>query len=167
MFERRLGHGVERIGDDDEDRVRRDRRNLVHHVRHDLVVGVQQVVAAHAGLARDAGGDDDDVGVRGLGVVVRADDVHVALLDRHGFEQVERLALRDAFRDIDQDDVRQFLRGDPVGGGRAYIACSTMVTFLRMSLLLCSATSCFRSFAWRTRWSSPWSRPASGARSRR
>ena len=33
---------------------------------HDLVVDLQQVVAAHARLARHAGGDDDDVGVGGL-----------------------------------------------------------------------------------------------------
>ena len=39
-----------------------------------VVVRVQQVVAAHARLARDAGGDDDDVGLGGFGVVVGADD---------------------------------------------------------------------------------------------
>jgi hypothetical protein len=70
-----LGHGVERIGDDDQDRLRRLRDDLGDHVGHDLVVGVQQVVAAHSGLARNAGGDDDDVGVGRGGVVVGADDV--------------------------------------------------------------------------------------------
>ena len=44
--------------------------DLADHVLHDLVVGVEQVVAAHAGLARNAGGDDDDVGIRCVGVVV-------------------------------------------------------------------------------------------------
>ncbi len=68
-----LGHGVERVGDDDEDAVRRVLHDLADHIAHDLVVGVEQVVAAHAGLARDAGGDDDDVGVGGVGVVVGAD----------------------------------------------------------------------------------------------
>src|ERR1039457_4429021 len=44
-----------------------------------------------------AGGDDYDVGVRGVGVVVRAQDVGVALLDRHGFYQIQVFAFGDAF----------------------------------------------------------------------
>jgi hypothetical protein len=104
--------------------------DLVHHVGHDLVVGLQQVVAAHAGLARDARGDDHDVGVCCFGVVVRADDVHVALLDRHGFEQVERLALGNALRHVDEDYVSKFLGCYPVCGGRAYVSCSNDSYFL-------------------------------------
>ena len=83
---------------------------------------MQQVVAAHAGLARNAGSDDHDVGVGGGGVVVRADDVHIALLDRHGFEQVERFALGHAFDNIDQHHVGQFLGGNPVCGRGADVA---------------------------------------------
>ena len=69
------------------------------------MVGVQQVIAAHAGLAWNSGGDDNDVGVGGIGVVVRAEDVGVALLDGHRFEQVEGFALRHAFDDVDEDHV--------------------------------------------------------------
>src|SRR5215471_4940374 len=50
-----------------------------------------QFVAAHAGLARNAGGDDDNVGVRGVFVLVGTEHVRVALLDGHGFQQVEPL----------------------------------------------------------------------------
>ena len=60
--------------------------------------------------------------LRGVGVVIRADDVHVALLDRHGLEQVERLALRNAFHDVDQNDVGQFLGCNPVRRGRAHVS---------------------------------------------
>ena len=76
------------------------------HILHDLVVGVQQIVAAHAGFAGDAGGDDDDVGVGRVLIVVGASDVGVALFDGHGFEQVEALALRHTLDDVDEDDVR-------------------------------------------------------------
>ena len=95
---------------------------LGDHVFHDLVVRVKQVVAAHAGLARNAGGDDDDVRGGGVGVVLGADDAGVALLDRHGFEQVEAFALGYAFDDVDENDVGEFLGGDPVGGGGADVA---------------------------------------------
>ena len=95
---------------------------FVHDVGHDLEVGVEQVVAAHAGLAGDAGGDDDDVGVGGVGVVVGAGDVAVALLDGHGLEEVEPLALRHAFDDVDEDDVGEFLGRDPVSGGCTDVA---------------------------------------------
>ena len=39
---------------------------------HHLEIDAEQVVAAHAGLARHAGGDDDDVGAGDGGVVARA-----------------------------------------------------------------------------------------------
>ena len=56
--------------------------------------------------------------------------MHVALLDGHGLEQVERLALGDAFDDVDQDDIGQFLGGDPVGGSGAYVAGADNADFL-------------------------------------
>src|SRR5258708_22674708 len=113
-----LCHGVERIGDDDEDAVRRVVHDLADYVVHDFVVSIQKIVAAHAGLARNSSGDDDDVGVGGVGVVVRADDVGIALLDRHGFEQVETLSLRDAFHDVAEHDVAQFFGADPLSRAR-------------------------------------------------
>jgi hypothetical protein len=48
--------------------------DLTDHIVHDFVIGIQKIVAAHAGLAWDSGGDDNDVGVRGVSVVVRAKD---------------------------------------------------------------------------------------------
>ena len=95
---------------------------LADHVFHDFVVGIEQVVAAHARLARNAGGDDDDVGVRGVGVVVGAEHVGIALLDGHGLEQIESFALRNAFDDVDEDDVSEFLGGDPMGCRGAHVA---------------------------------------------
>ena len=118
----RLRHGVERVGDDDQDAIGRVLHHLAHHVAHDLEVGVEQVVAAHAGLARNAGGDDHDVGVGGVGVIVGAEHVGVALFDGHGLQQIETLALGHAFDDVDQYDVAQFLRRQPVRRGGAHVA---------------------------------------------
>ena len=122
LLERGLRHRVERVGDDDDDAVGRVRDDLAHHAAHDAEVGVQQVVAAHAGLAWNAGSDDNDVGVGGVGVVVCADDLAVALFDGHGLEKIERLALRHAFNDVDEDDIGKFLGGDPMSGGGADVA---------------------------------------------
>ena len=91
---------------------------------HDLVVGVEQVVAAHSGLARNAGSDDHDVGVGGIGVIVGARDVAVALLHRHGLQQIERLALGNSLHDVDEHDIGQFLGSDPMGRGGPNISCS-------------------------------------------
>uniref|UniRef100_E6QN76 Uncharacterized protein n=1 Tax=mine drainage metagenome TaxID=410659 RepID=E6QN76_9ZZZZ len=124
LFEGSLGHSVEGVGDDDEDGLGRLGDDFRDHVGHDLVVGVEQVVAAHSGLAGQASGDNNDVGVGGLGIVVGAGDVYVAFFDGHGFEQVESLALWDAFGDVDENDVGEFLGGDPVRGGGANVACA-------------------------------------------
>ena len=37
-------------------------------------------------------------------------------------KQVETLALRDAFDDVDEDDIAQLFGGDPVSGGGAYVS---------------------------------------------
>src|ERR1700733_1964885 len=100
------------------------------HGFHDVVIRIEQVVAAHAGLARDSGGDDHDVGVGGVFVVVGAGDVGVALFDRHGFEQVEAFALRYTFDDVDEDDVGEFFGSDPVGGGGSHVAGADNGNFL-------------------------------------
>ena len=92
------------------------------HILHDVVVGVEQVVAAHARLARNTGRDHDDVRVRGVGVVVGPDDERIALLDGHGFEQVEPLALGHAFDDVDQYHIGQLFGGDPVRGSGAHVS---------------------------------------------
>src|SRR3984957_15587229 len=67
---RGLRHSVEWIGNDDEDAVRRVMDNLADYVVHDFVICVEQVIAAHARLAGDSGGDHHDVGVCGVGVVI-------------------------------------------------------------------------------------------------
>ncbi len=56
--------------------------------------------------------------------------MHVALLDRHGLEQVERLALGNSFHYIDQDDIGQFLGSNPVCRGRAHVARADNAYFL-------------------------------------
>ena len=76
---------------------------------HDLEVDAEQVVAAHAGLARHAGGDDDDVGAGDGGIVARAGELGVEPFDRTGLGEIERLALGHAVDDVEQDDVAEFL----------------------------------------------------------
>src|SRR5208282_205373 len=100
-----LRHGVERVGDDDEDAVRRMLHHLADYVAHDFEVGVQKVIAAHSRLAWNSRGDDDNVRLGCVGIVVRAEDGGIALLDRHRLEQVETFALGDAFDYVDEDDI--------------------------------------------------------------
>ena len=64
---------VDRVGDDGRDGARAGLGDALGQRLHDGGVGVEEVVAGHAGLARDAGRDDDDVAaVEGLVQVVRA-----------------------------------------------------------------------------------------------
>ena len=139
-----LRHGVQRVRDDDKDGVRRMMNDLADHVVHNFVVGIQKIIAAHARLARDSSGDDDDVGVGGVSVIVSAEDGGVALLDGHGLEEIESLALRNAFDDIDKDDVGEFFRSDPMGSGGAYISRSDDGDFLTHSIpsLMFAFNSC-------------------------
>ena len=82
-------------------------RGLRHDRLDDARVLRQQVVAAHPGLAGEARGHDDDVGARGVGVVVRAHHAGVVADDGRRLGQVEALALGQALDDVDEDDVGQ------------------------------------------------------------
>jgi hypothetical protein len=73
-------------------------------------------------LARNSGGDDDDVGVGRVGVVVRAENSGVAFLDRHGLEQIKTFPLRDALYDVDEHDIGELFRCDPMSGGGANVS---------------------------------------------
>ncbi len=103
-------HGVERVGDADDEGLRGMRLDPRRHRVHDLEVDAEQVVAAHAGLAGDACGDDDDVGAGDRGIVARAGQSRVDALNRGRFGQIQRLALRHAINDVEKDDVAELLQ---------------------------------------------------------
>ncbi len=104
-------HGVERIGDADHEGVGRILLDAGADLLHDLQVDADEVVAAHAGLARHAGGDDANVGA--LDALVGGDagaaEPGVVALDRRGLRKIERLALGGAFHHVAQDDIAELL----------------------------------------------------------
>ena len=96
--------------------------DLADDIAHDLVIRVEQVVAAHARLARDSGRNHDYVGVRRIRVIIRAQNVRVALLDRHRLRQIKSLTLGNALDNIDQHYICMFLRRQPMCRRGAHIA---------------------------------------------
>src|SRR5712671_4363390 len=112
---------------------------MLHHLLgdrlHDLVVDVEQVVAAHARLAGHAGCDDHDVRVGALCVVAGADHTRVRTPHRTRFEHVERDAFRLLVGDVDDNDVGELLVGHaPSHGGADIPAPPTTVTLRFISL---------------------------------
>ena len=118
----RPDHGVERIGDADDEGVGRVFLDAGADLLHHLEIDAEQIVAAHAGLARHAGGDDADVGALDRLVGVGAGELGVEAVDRRGLRDVERLALRDALGDVEQHDVAELLEADEVGERAADLA---------------------------------------------
>ena len=82
--------------------------DLLGDILHDVVVHLQQVVAAHAGLARHPGRDHDDVRVGAVFEAIAADQAGVGSLDRTGLQDVERHALGLRLGDVDHHHVGQF-----------------------------------------------------------
>ena len=121
-FAQRPDHRVERIGDADDEGVRGVRLDALADRLHHLQIDAEQIVAAHPRLAGDAGGDDDDVGAPDVGIIVRALERDVEALDRAALGKIERLALRHALDDVEQDDVAQLPGGRQMGEGSADIA---------------------------------------------
>ncbi len=117
-------HRVERVRDNDQDAVRAVGHNVLGDFSDNSCVCLEQLIAAHAGPSRDTGGDDGHIAVGGLLIGSCPDDVGVESFDGPALEQVERLALGKILllRDIDQDDVAQFLFRGPLGTCCADIA---------------------------------------------
>ena len=87
----RPDHGVERVGDADDEGVGRVFGDARAHLLHHLEVDFEQVVAAHAGLARHAGGDDHHVGAVDVLVFGRALDGGIEAFDRAGLARSSAL----------------------------------------------------------------------------
>ena len=86
---------------------------------HDAGVGRQQVHAAHARLARQAGGEQHHVAARGLLVVVGADHPGGVALQVAGLVHVEGQALGQALHHVGDDHlVDQAHLGEALGGRR-------------------------------------------------
>jgi hypothetical protein len=84
---------------------------VVRDVADDRQVRGDEVVARLAGLARDAGRDDEDVGALEVGPARRARDARVVAEDRAVLLEVERLALREVLLrgDVEENDVAELL----------------------------------------------------------
>ena len=108
-------HRIKRVGDADHEGLGGVLGDAFAHGFHDLEVDAQKVIAAHAGFARHACGDDADIGACDVGIVVRALEFGIEPLGRAAFGDVECFALRRALGDVEQDDIPQFLERDEVG----------------------------------------------------
>ena len=119
-----VGHDIERVGNDDDDCVGACGYYLLSNGLDDTGVDADKVVAGHARLTREARGDDDDVGVGGLGVVVGgAGGLGVVEGDRGLLVDVESLALSYALFDVDENDLVDDLAvSENVCYGGAYVA---------------------------------------------
>ena len=87
-------------------------------------IDTDQIIAAHAGLARHACGHEDNVRAGDVGVVVGALHVGVEAFRGAGFGDVECLALRDTFGNVEHDDVTEVLDGCEMGKRAADLACA-------------------------------------------
>ena len=110
-----MRHGIQRIGDHDDNRVGRNGDGLLSGGLDDFVVGEQKIVAAHTRFTGEAGRDDDDIRSGGGGVIVGAGDGNIKAFHGTGLQQVKAFPLGDTFGDVKKDDIAQFLFGGPEG----------------------------------------------------
>ena len=92
--------------------------DLFHH----LEIDAEQIVAAHARLARHAGGDDADLGVVQRLIGIGAGEIRIEPVDRRRLRDIERLALRHAFGNVEHHHVAQLLEADEMSQRAADLA---------------------------------------------
>ena len=116
-------HNVERIRHDDDDRIGAVFDELLRDRFDDRGVLGEQVVAAHARLARQAGRDYADIRPGGVGVIIRPAHAGIEEVDGRRLLHIERFALGQALDDIDQDDFPDHVFScDAVGDCRADVS---------------------------------------------
>ena len=104
-----VDHRVERIADDDDERIRADLLGIGRDVTNDGQVRGHEVVARLTRFSRNPRGDDEDVGPLEIGPAGGPPDVHVVADDRAVLLEVERLALGEALPGghVEQEDVAE------------------------------------------------------------
>src|SRR5262249_16905644 len=98
---------------------------LLRHLLHDVVVDIQQVVAAHARLAWQTACDDDDVGVGAFGIITCPKHARIRAPDRARLEHVECDAGRLLVCDIDDHHIRALLVRHSASDGRTHVTGAT------------------------------------------
>ncbi len=122
-------HGVERVGDADDEGVGGIFLDAGADLLHHLEIDAQEIVTAHARLARDAGGHDADRGALERLIGVHAGKADVVTVDRRRLGDVEGLALRNALGDVEQHHVAEFLETHKVRERAADLACADQCNF--------------------------------------
>ncbi len=138
-------HGVQGVGDDDQNRVRAMGLHGLNTGGGDVGIVAHQLLTGHARRARLARGQDHDIRVRRGGVVAAARDAQVEPFDRTSLKQVKSLTLCNTREDVDQHNVGQLFACDPVGAGRANEPRSDDSNFLAHNGVYC--TACFARYS--------------------
>src|SRR5262245_13293108 len=121
-FLQRPYHCVERVGDADDERVGSVFFDSRTDLPHDFEVDIKQIVAAHAGLARHARGDDAYIGTFDPIIAIGPDKPGIEIIDGRGFCDIEGLALRDALHDVEEHDVPKLFQSNEVSQRAANLA---------------------------------------------
>ncbi len=121
-------HGVQWIGDEDHNAVWSILFDVFADGLDDFHVGANEVIAAHARLAGDTCGDDDNVRTFDFGEIVGGNDVAVEQFHGAGLSQVKHAAIDGQHfvtLKVNCDDIAQFLVGSPESDGGTDVATST------------------------------------------
>ena len=118
----RLHHGIQRVADHDQDALGGVLDHLLGDPLDDFIVLHQEVVSAHSRLSGKAGGNDDDVRVGRVAIVIGSHHARVESFHGSRLLQIQGLPLGYAIDDVDKNHIRQFLVHDPMSGGGADIS---------------------------------------------
>jgi len=109
-------------GDADDESIWRVFHDAGADLFHHLQVDAQKIVAAHAGLTRYAGCHDTDIRTFDRVIGIGAGQLCIETVNRRRLRNIKRFSLRNAFRDVEHDDVAELLEPDHVSERAADLA---------------------------------------------
>ena len=130
----------------DHDGVRGEARGGSGHTPDDLAVRREEVVAAHARLARQTGSYYYYIRTGSIFIAVRAGNIRIITRDRSCFEQIKGLALRDPLGHIHQHHISQLRLNNPLRQRCTNMACTYYRYFPTQSSTSSCSYSCMSAF---------------------
>ena len=108
-FLQRPDHRIQRIGDTNHKSIGRIFFNALAHLLHHFQIDFNQIIAAHARLARHTCGDNHHISALDLGIGFCAFQRSVKMADRRALRQIQCLALRNTVNNVENDNIAKFL----------------------------------------------------------
>lgn len=107
---KRKENGVERVGDEDEERLRRifidEREKMLNKIK----VDEKEIVEDNERIERKEWGEDEEVWELNGGVIVRESEIRIEKIERRRLGDIKKIEMRGELRNVEKEEVKELIK---------------------------------------------------------